>query len=141
MKGISTVLAIVLIVIIVVALVGLTYTFAVTLFTTAAGGAQEQATAVTERLQKSVTVVSASCDATLNQVYFTIRNTGTLGIDAADMAAFFDDEKLTVTFTPDPLPDGQLSDSLTATGVTFSAGSHVLRISAPAGTVDQSMTC
>jgi len=143
MKGISTVLAVILIVIIVVALVGLTYTFAVTLFGTAAGGAEAQAAAVTERLQKSVTVVTASCNATANEVVFTIRNTGTLDIDASDLAAFMNGKRLTVTggFTPDPLPDGQLSDTLTATGVTFSAGTNTLTVSAPAASVDKTMTC
>jgi archaellum component FlaF (FlaF/FlaG flagellin family) len=141
MKGISTVLAVILIVIIVVALVGLTYTFAVTLFGTAAGGAETQAAAVTERLQKSVTVVTSSCNATLNEVIFTIRNTGTLEIEATDLAAFMNGERLTVSFTPDPLPDGQLSDTLTASGVTFSAGNNILTISAPAASVDKTITC
>lgn len=149
MKGISTVLAVILIVIIVVALVGLTYTFAVTLFGTAAGGAEAQAAAVTERLQKSVTFVGAACDiAGSTATYtFTLRNTGTLTVASTDLAAFVDGVRIpNAAITPPwaDIPDGQVDDERSFTNQTAAqgtSGTHTLTISAPAASVDKSVTC
>lgn len=147
MKGISTVLAVILIVIIVVALVGLTYTFAVTLFGTAAGGAEAQAAAVTERLQKSVTFIGASCSisGSTTTYKFTLRNTGTLTVKSTDLAAFVDGVKI---------PDATVSFNDIAAGVADSeksfanqtaaqgtSGTHTLTVSAPAASIDKSVIC
>jgi len=152
MKGISTVLAVILIVIIVVALVGLTYTFAVTLFGTAAGGAQAQAEEVTKRLQKSITFVGAGCNST--HLYFTIRHTGaTYDIIGGDLSAFVDGGKVTTTPDIEIYPSGNTTTGYVnlAAGAaseqftyasTFSANQEVkISISAPAATVDKSITC
>lgn len=144
MKGISTVLAVILIVIIVVALVGLTYTFAVTLFGTAAGGAEAQAAAVTERLQKSVSFIGAACDivGAATTYRFTLRNTGTLPVASTDLAAFVDGAGVTVSF--DDIPAGVADSEKTFTNETPAQGTsgvHTLTISAPAASVDKSVTC
>ena len=93
MKGISTILATILIVIIVVALVSLTYTFAVGLFTTASGGATQGVQATTIRLDKSVSIVGTpTCKVyTINNytVSFTVRHLGsTYNITNAELSAF-----------------------------------------------------
>jgi len=142
MKGISTILAMILIVIIVVALIGLTYTFAVGLFSTTTGGATQQTTAVTERLQKSGTIVSASCGAAgaTRTFKFTIKNTGTLQIKDTEQAVFQDDVKATVTFAA--LDAGALSNEYTFTNVSKAdAGAHSIKLSVPAGEVTYSVTC
>jgi len=149
MKGISTVLAVILIVIIVVALVGLTYTFAVTLFGTAAGGAEAQAAAVTERLQKSVTFVGAACDivGSTATYTFTLRNTGTLLVEDTDLAAFVNGVRIPDTAVTPPWADiaaGAVDDERSFTNQTVAQGTtgvKTLTISAPAASVDKSVTC
>ena len=83
MKGISTILAMILIVIIVVALIGLTYTFAVNLFGTTTGATTNQTGTVTKRLDQSVTFVTdPTCENWTDSTWwgwvmkFTIRHTG-----------------------------------------------------------------
>ena len=97
MKGISTILATILIVIIVVALVSLTYTFAVGLFTTASGGATQGVQATTIRLDKSVSIVGTptcvpaygAAKSNTSNVSFTVRHLGsTYNITNAELSAF-----------------------------------------------------
>jgi len=93
MKGISTILATILIVIIVVALVSLTYTFAVGLFSTAAGGAEKGVVTTTQRLDKSVSIVGTPVCIKENNVNytvtFTIRHLGaTYNITSNEVSAF-----------------------------------------------------
>ncbi|NIM46689.1 MAG: hypothetical protein GTN40_00840 [Candidatus Aenigmarchaeota archaeon] len=146
MKGISTILAMILIVIIVVALIGLTYTFAVGLFGTATAGATEQTAAVTERLQKSVAIVASSCSISgANATYrFTLKNTGTMTVEAASLKAFVDGTLIQGASFED-IPKGQIDTQERAfTNETASQGTaitHTLRIAAPAGEVDSSVTC
>jgi FlaG/FlaF family flagellin (archaellin) len=143
MKGISTILAMILIVIIVVALIGLTYTFAVGLFSTTTGGATQQTTAVTQRLQKSATIVSASCGSlsgSSRNFKFTIKNTGTLPIKDTEQAVFQDDVKATLTFSQ--LESGALTNEYTFANVSKAdAGDHLIKLSVPAGEVTYSVTC
>lgn len=145
MKGISTVLAVILIVIIVVALVGLTYTFAVTLFGTAAAGAEAGITETTKRMDQSITFVGAFCDSTADDVNFTIRHTGaTYDIDIGDLSGFIDGAK--VTTNPDievaELSPGDTSNQFGYIGGTYTAGDTVkITVSAPAASVDKIVTC
>ena len=146
MKGISTILAMILIVIIVVALIGLTYTFAVGLFSTTTSGATQQTSAVTERLQKSATIVSASCASGTTERNFTItiKNTGTLKILSTEMAVFQDDTRVSSFYvSPADLDAGKLSD----TPIKFmnvsvaNSGNHLIKLSVPAGEVTYTATC
>jgi archaellum component FlaG (FlaF/FlaG flagellin family) len=147
MKGISTILAMILIVIIVVALIGLTYTFAVSLFSTTTSGATEQTTAVTTRLQKSVAIVARDCQISgaTTTFYFTLKNTGTLDITSTELRAFVDGTQITsgaITFND--IPKGEVDTEINFDNETASqgtAGTHTLRISAPAGEVDTTVTC
>ena len=149
MKGISTILAMILIVIIVVALIGLTYTFAVGLFGTATTGATEQTAAVTTRLQKTVAIVASSCEdgTTEDYVSFTLKHTGTIAIENGELSAFLDGSKIDPTNTTyngklseTGLAEGSLSDEFNHT-TTDHKSTRILRISAPAGEVDASLTC
>ena len=93
MKGISTILAMILIVIIVVALIGLTYTFAVGLFGTTTTATTETTEAVTERMQKSIVISAANCQNTSDtdvMINFTIKHTGNVQIEDGDLAAILD---------------------------------------------------
>ena len=143
MKGISTILATILIVIIVVALVSLTYTFAVGLFSTSARGATSGTEALTKRLQQSVEFVGASCISTRTpQIKFSIRHSGTVDMIAGDLNALLGGS--IVTTLPDiktqTMTKGQISEFNVTQTVT--AGQDVIiTASAPAGTVDRTVTC
>jgi len=143
MKGISTILAMILIVIIVVALIGLTYTFAVGLFGTTTAGTTEEVEAVTERMQKSVSVVAARCSAdtataNTNTTWFTVKNTGTRTIARAELSAYIADESMVMTTD---FPSGGLAKGVAAdvVGVVTQALSintmYTLKVSAPAADV------
>ena len=152
MKGISTILAIILIVIIVVALISLTYTFAVGLFTTTTRSATAGTQAVTERLDKRISFVAASCDATTDIVKFTIRHDGaTYNIGNDDLSAFIGGSKITTTpdiavypggGTDTILNYGDVSGEFSYTTGTFNPDQSItITVSAPAGTMDQIVTC
>lgn len=145
MKGISTILALILIVIIVVALVGLTYTFAIGIWGTATGGAEEQVEETTERMGKSITVVGSSCTnttATNNVIKFTIKHTGTVDIESEDLTALLDGTQITTTpdIAAQTLSSGAVSVEFTYTATSQQA-SRELTISAPAADVDEALTC
>ena len=99
MKGISTILAMILIVIITVALIGLTYTFASGLITTVSTGAQNQTSTITTNLQKTVYISGTpTCtnDTTKVNVSFTIKVTGAAGINK-ELGASIDGADMTGT--------------------------------------------
>jgi hypothetical protein len=150
MKGISTILATILIVIIVVALVSLTYTFAVGLFGTAAGGAERGVTTTTIRLDKSVSIVGdPSCSkptANSYNVVFTIRHLGsTHNITSSEISAFLGGGSGTYTgWGTDQLAPGG-TRTLTWTNnsaVTWLSTGTTFTVSAPAADASKTLiTC
>jgi len=148
MKGISTILATILIVIIVVALVSLTYTFAVGLFTTSAKGATAGTEALTTRLQQSVEIVGdGSCDAVANNITFSIRNSGTETIPVGGLSVLIQgklisDASVSPNITAFTLSQGQLKQYNAHTADELAAGTrYTLTVSAPAGSVDKTVSC
>jgi FlaG/FlaF family flagellin (archaellin) len=101
MKGISTILATILIVIIVVALVSLTYTFAIGLFGTASTAATGGVEETTKRIDKGVAFVTTpicSYSAPTYSLSFTIRHLGaTYKINQTEVSVFFGNDKFTIT--------------------------------------------
>ena len=143
MKGISTILATVLIVIIVVALVSLTYTFAVGLFTTSARGATSGTEALTKRLQQSVEFVGASCTVGgSDNVKFTIRHSGTVAMIAGDLNALADGSVVSTlpAITGVAMDKGDLRE-FNFTKTVTSGQDVLITVSAPAGAVDRTVTC
>ena len=148
MKGLSTILAMILIVIIVVALIGLTYTFAVNLFGVTSDTATDQTEQLTDKMQKSVSITSISCNPSTNRIIFSLKNTGTKNIVATDLTAFVisntTNEKLSFTLTPASLTPGSVSDVMSS-GVTamdlLSSTEYTVKVSAPAADVTQKVSC
>ncbi|MDD5416701.1 MAG: CARDB domain-containing protein [Candidatus Aenigmarchaeota archaeon] len=140
MKGISAVLATVLIVVITVAIIGLAYGWATGMFKMVSDTSEENVGKTTDNMMKSVQIIAAKCEDTLadntNTVTFTIRSTGTKDIEAAELSAFLDEELQTVTFAN--LLAGT-SDDFSFT--TDKVGDLNLKVSAPAGAVDEDITC
>jgi FlaG/FlaF family flagellin (archaellin) len=143
MKGISTILATILIVIIVVALVSLTYTFAVGLFTTSAKGATSGTEALTKRLQQSVEFVGASCNATGNYVNFTIRHSGTVAMISGDLTALVNSAQVTTnpSIATTAMDKGEVK-SFGYQATDYTPGQDVIiTVSAPAGATEKTVTC
>jgi len=147
MKGISTILATILIVIIVVALVSLTYTFAVGLFSTAAGGAEKGVVTTTQRLDKSVSIVGTPvCTKPVSnsyQIVFTIRHLGaTYNITSTEASAFLGGGSGIISgFSTDLAPGG--TKTLTWTNnslVTWSSTGTTFTVSAPAADASKTLT-
>jgi FlaG/FlaF family flagellin (archaellin) len=161
MKGISTILAMILIVIIVVALIGLTYTFAVGLFSTTSGTATSQVTTTTTRLDKQVSFIGTVTCSNYNPpnnwvVQFTIRHNGaTYNInDAAqnELTAILDSNVIpdantklvggTTTLGTQLIKPGELKTfNLTYVNTSAFTGAHTLTMSAPAGEMPMQITC
>ena len=153
MKGISTILAMILIVIITVALIGLTYTFAANLFQTTTSTATTTTTSITTNMQKSIYMnsASASCvpvvDATRLSVLFTLQNSGIQQIGAGEMGATFDAAdigSLTLNSTGTMISNTALQPGKTmafnATVLRNGKTTRTLTVSAPAGDVSYTFT-
>lgn len=149
MKGISTILATILIVIIVVALVSLTYTFAVGLFGTATTGAQQGVTATTIRLDKAVSIVGSPICTKVGanyQVALTIRHLGaTYNITSSEISAFLGGASgsFGASWTGGDLaPGGTKTLTWTnSTSVTYSSTGTTFTVSAPAADTNAIVTC
>jgi FlaG/FlaF family flagellin (archaellin) len=147
MKGISTILATILIVIIVVALVSLTYTFAISLFGTSSRGVETGVTETTIRLDKRVEfVVDPSCSNVGGnwQIAFSIRHAGaTYNISSAEISAFFGNEPGTISgWGSEPLTPGSVK-TLTfrnSSAVNWSK-TDLFTVSAPANPTSKTVTC
>lgn len=149
MKGISTILATILIVIIVVALVSLTYTFAIGIFGTTTRGAEAGVTATTIRLDKAVAFVTdPACVNNTAQskwtITFTIRHTGaTHAINYDEIAAYFGTDETETDFTTGTITPGT-PKTIVATskiGAAWGGATRSFTVSAPAGEVSKSITC
>lgn len=167
MKGISTILAMILIVIIVVALIGLTYTFAVGLFSTTSTTATTQVEETTKRLDKHISFVGTEICRNLTAagptsswtVQFTIRHDGaTYEINTpttSELTAIVDSAIIADTSTylvggstrlgTTPISPGTLKTfNLTFTNGTSGIStttSHKLTISTPAGEMPVNIAC
>jgi FlaG/FlaF family flagellin (archaellin) len=139
MKGISEILAMILIVIIVVALIGMTYTFATGLFSTTTNATQQQTGQITSNMGKTVSIMAAKCNTT--GYFFAIRNTGPNTIKSTELAAFADGAILSGVSFAD-LTASQVSAQLSGTpGAAAGSGQHTLKVSSPAGEVQTQLTC
>jgi FlaG/FlaF family flagellin (archaellin) len=155
MKGISTILAMILIVIIVVALIGLTYTFAVGLFQTTTSAATTTTTNITSNILKSVYIIGTPIctNSTTNMVWdwvnFTIQNTGTLTINPGDLYATIDGNTTAVLNTTNaPINSVSISPGKTMSfyaniskpGGQAAITTRYLTVSAPAADVYATLT-
>jgi FlaG/FlaF family flagellin (archaellin) len=143
MKGISEILAMVLIIIIVVALIGMTYTFATGLFSTTANVTQTQTDTVTKNMGKSVSIIAATCKAgAITNYTFSLRNTGTNAIASNELAVFVDGTKLSATVNSLPNAGG-VNQTIAAndTPAQGGAATRTLKVSAPAGEDLTQVTC
>lgn len=147
MKGVSTILATILIVIIVVALISLTYTFAIGLVGTSTRGAERSVSDVTIRLDKRISFVNDPvCDHTNSNwiISFSIRHDGaTYNISSNEIAAFFGNDPTTLSWPGGDMKPGE-AKAITATNSTainWGGETRSFAISAPAGSISRTVIC
>ena len=154
MKGISEVLATVLIVVITVAIIGMYFGFARGLFGTVTNAGNTEVGGVTSNLEKSVDIVAASCT---NETYqhcknilrFSVKNTGTKDITSGELTAFVNETTIGDTFgtTDTDIRATNLSTAETKEFIYKGDVDHptpviyTLKIDAPAGYVTEDITC
>lgn len=138
MKGISTVLTVVLLVIVTVAIIGLAYAWASGLFRTTTEAGTEQVNIVTSNLQKTVEIISSNCNSTNGEINFVIKNTGSKAILKSELGVYLG--SVSATTTP-ALAD--ITIGATASyNVTGTKGvDNTLVVSAPAGEVSTIVSC
>lgn len=112
MKGITPVIAMILLVLIVVALGGVfaAWTSRITTTTTEAG--EEQIEQVTQQLQKTISIDSVDC--TGGFVY--IRNLANAPLAGNEIGIYVNGVAATPTCLPDPIPGGQVGSCDTSLG-------------------------
>ncbi len=121
MKGISAVIATILMLMITVAMVGLAYMFITGLFTSST----------------ATNIALSSVDCTGGNIYVTIRNTGTESISVADITVYVDD-------TGTVCGGGTMTSGNATACTTIAspgAGSHSLRILGPSNSVTGTVYC
>lgn len=144
MKGVSTILATILIVIIVVALVSITYTFAVGLVSTSTRGASTGTEELTKKLQQNVEFVTASCaSGSPGTIKFAVRHSGSINITVGNLNALVDGSIISTNpdITTASLGIGEVKN-FTIDSVNTRAGQDItVTVSAPASPVDKIVTC
>ncbi|MFH1229415.1 MAG: hypothetical protein V1678_03260 [Candidatus Aenigmatarchaeota archaeon] len=151
MKGISTILATILIVIIVVAMISLTYTFATSLFGSATKPAETSIDATTQKIDKRVSfVIDPSCldlygNASTWQVSFSLRHEGaTYSIKQSEITAIFNNAQADISTSwnvGEMAPGSVKSLSFTNTTAIVAGKTYTLTISAPANPISEQVTC
>lgn len=170
MKGISAVLATVLIVVITVAIIGLAYGWATGLFKVTSEATETQVGGVTENLQKSVDIIAVKCSNSTdpgiylavggdneippqpeyNYLTFTIKNTGTESIVAGELTAFLDNNLMETAGFYASTDDVSVVELSVGEVMEFEywgieehaePSTRVLKIDAPAGAVEETVTC
>ncbi|OGI12202.1 hypothetical protein A3K64_02625 [Candidatus Micrarchaeota archaeon RBG_16_36_9] len=156
MKGLSTILAMILIVIIVVALIGLTYTFAANLFQTTTTTATSSVETTTQNMDKhvsvrgTVTCKNTTATALIWRVSLTLRHDGStynINTRANELTAIVDTVSA-MTYNAPKLNETTIAPQTTITTnfeftntSAMTSGSHTLYIESPAGEISESLTC
>lgn len=112
-KGITPVIAMILLILIVVALGGVFAAWTTRTWETLGERGEEQIETVTEQLQKSITIDTIDC---LNGVIY-VRNMGTWDIEQSEISVYLDDAKDDITScTTCPILSGSVATLTMNTG-------------------------
>ncbi|QQG39419.1 MAG: hypothetical protein HYS81_03470 [Candidatus Aenigmatarchaeota archaeon] len=118
-KGVSSILATVLIVIIVVALAGAFLVWSNRAFTSAAERGTEGSQRVTGATQEAVAILSMACTATPQ---ISVKNVGTSSITTADLTVYKNDVLTSATWSAPTLATGATA---TTDSVTLTSGDTI----------------
>ena len=127
-KGITPVIAIILLVLIVVALGGVFAAWMSRSMGTLTKTGQEQITKTAEQLQKSISIDEVSCTAS-GTIY--LRNTGTVNITCSEINVYVDDVLQTITCNPDPVTSGSTTTINGSTSNLDLSGNPSIKVTVP----------
>lgn len=144
-KGISAIIATIMLLMITVALIGVFYVFGSILMGGSTGAAGSAATATTDRMLKSIAVSNERCSntsATNNIINFTVQNIGTKDIVAGELSVYVDNV-LDKDESPDLTATGLAANAQMPVGVNVSSyrKTRSLQVVGPANPVTMSLTC
>ncbi len=128
MKGISTIIAVLLLLMITVALFSLFYAFSMNMFGSVTSDLGGQTDAAIKKSGTELTIISAK-NTSLTVIDVTIRNSGTQNIGLDTLVAFVDDTKASETASGAVAPGGTSTFTVTASASMSKCNSHVLMLS------------
>jgi len=146
-KGISTVIAVIMIVVIAVALVGILWAWSTTMVTGMQAGGSQQVEQLQQSAGKQFIIINSKCAnvSNVNTINFTVRNIGTVDIEPGDLQAFLDGEEITKKTTPPLSAVGiKVQDSKTINYQTAPGDTKLrrtLRVAGPLGAIEEGLTC
>ena len=131
-KGITPVIAMILLILIVVALGGVFAAWTTRTWESVQEKGTEQIEQTTESFRKGVIIDNIDCGT--GDVY--VRNTGSVDLPTSEISVYVGDSLKSVTWSPDPIPAGQVSTASTGGAIT-----ETVRISVGTGIQDSSNKC
>jgi len=129
-KGISTIIATILMLLVLVAIIGVAFTWFMTTTSGMQTTTEERVSALEEQVGRTISVDSISCSGTTLKVY--VRNTGTKQINASTVLLYFDDA-LKGNNTAN-IPQGSVGE-VNGT-VTTCSGTHTIKVAGPSNTIE-----
>lgn len=126
-KGVSAIIAVILLLMITVALMSLFWAFSSGVFGSVTAGAGAQTDASIKRAGSEFTIINAK-NSSLTKIDVTVRNSGTQNLDAGTLVAFVDGNATAETASGALAPGGTLAFTVT-TPYPMSTCNHVLRLS------------
>lgn len=127
MKGVSSVIAAIMLLMITVALVSLFWAFSSGMFGSITSNVGSQTGAAIKRAGSEFTIINAK-NSSLTKADVTIRNSGTQNLDADTLVAFVDDNATSETASGAIVPGGTLAFTIT-TPHSMTRCNHALRLS------------
>ncbi len=144
-KGLSAIIATIMLLMITVALIGVFYVFSSGLVTSGTSAVGSAATATTERMLKTVAIAMASCSNTTsanNIINFTVQNVGTKDILAGELKVYVDGVENTAT-SPVLAATGLAPNAQTQVGVLITSYKKTrdMNVQGPSNTEQRFLTC
>jgi len=126
MKGVSAIIATILMLIITIGLAGTAYVYISGMMTT--------------KMEKTISVLDASCNATSDGITLVVANDGTETIATADLKVYINNVQVTNVLATD-LPARQTRALPNLDGAVTSGGSNTVLVVSPSNSVRQSIWC
>ncbi len=141
-KGISAIIATIMLLMITVALIGVFYVFGSGLLTSTTSAAGGSAAATTERALKTIAISTAICSNTTpanNIINFTVQNVGTKDILAGELKVYVDNVENLQT---EEISSGLAANVRLQVGVqtTYSKTKN-LKVQGPSNTEERNLVC
>ncbi len=127
-KGITPVIAMILLVLIVVALGGVFAAWTTRSWEQLGETGEQQIEQVSEQLQRSIAIDTVTCTSS-GTIY--VRNTGGVNMTCSEITVYVDDVLMNTSCGIDPLIPGSVTDLTNGTGTTDLSGGPTVRVTVP----------